>query len=159
MRRPLLLALLGLGAMMFGAAFLVVGTLVPDRALDLPDCAKGVADTTCLETVPGSFEVQPGVNRRVLLAFRADDGRSSSRSVSSSDIENLDRWVSGVLHGGSLVAAETGGGERTWFGPPWFRTWRVLAVTGLVGGALLLAAAWWSSRRRPGGPPPRLPPA
>ena len=155
MRRPLLLALLGLVAMTVGAAFLAVGTLVPERGLDFPDCSGAVADTTCLETVSGSFEVQPGVNRRVLLAFRADDGRSSSRSVAESDTEDRDRWVYGVLHGGSLVAAETGGGHRTWFGQPWFRTWRVLAVTGFVAGLLLLAAAWLVRR---GGPPRGRPP-
>lgn len=152
MRRPLAVALLGIVALLAGTAFLVVGTLVPDRGLDLPDCGERVADTTCLETVPGSFGVEPGVNRRVLLAFRAADGRSSSRSVSRSDTEEMDRWVYGVLHGGSLVAAEQGNGERTWFGPPWTRTWRVLAVTGFAVGAALLALAWWLSRRD-GGPP------
>ena len=157
MRRPVVAALLGIVALLAGASFLVVGTLVADRGLDLPDCGEGVAGTTCLETVPGSFDVEPGVNRRVLLAFRADDGRSSSRSVSRSDTEEMDRWVYGVLHGGSLVAAEAGNGERTWFGGPWTRTWRVLAGTGLAAGVALLAYAWWRSRRG-GGPPRALPP-
>ena len=152
-----MVALLGIVAMLAATSFLVVGTLVPERGLDLPECGEGVADTTCLETVPGSFDVEPGVNRRVLLAFRADDGRSSSRSVSRADTEEMDRWVYGVLHGGSLVAAEQGNGERTWFGPSWTRTWRVLAVTGLAVGAALLALAWWMTRWRSDPPRPTPP--
>jgi hypothetical protein len=142
-------ALLGILALLAGTSFLVVGTLVPD-------CGEGVADTTCLETVPGSFDVEPGVNRRVLLAFRADDGRSSSRSVSKGDTEEMDRWVYGLLHDGSLVAAEQGERRAHLVRPTLDAHLAGAGGHRLAVGAALLALAWWLSRR--GGPPRALPP-
>lgn len=149
--RPWMVALLGCLAMVFGVMFLVVGAVTADNnRLDLPDCTA-TPDTGCLERVQGEFGTEPGIRRTGgLVTFRAVDGRHVSRAVHE-DVSHQDLalWRYGILHGGSLVATETAGGERHWFGPRWTRTPRVLAVTAFGVGVVLCLLAVLMSRRRP----------